>query len=286
MSEPTIIELTHTGAAGFDGITPIELRRDDFAVKDQRFYSATIEAGGVIPADFWGLFTESEVKVVAIACESLSSRSVARVAASNGAPDVYRQEVDLTPAFQSVFTSATDLIRLRVPAPGAGSSERNVVTLIVNVLNERQAADYSKSRLPNGQHRRYRVLRTDGVGFILNPTSHLLPQFEYLASTQTMVAMTDVHGFVSVREIARPGSDGVYVWARFTGIAGGTGDVYLIDARTGEEYLVDAGLVRAKWSTPFWVSRDDRIGFRSSNPPDGYEVAVELSVGPTTSRRF
>jgi len=285
MSEPTIIELTHTGAVGFDGTSPIELTRDDFTIKNQRFYSATIEAGGVVPADFWGLFTESDVKVVAIACETLSPASLARVGAKGGAPDVYREEIDLTPAFQSVYTSATDVIRLLVPIPSADSGERSVVTLIVNALNEEQAAEFARTRGPEGRHSRYRVLRTDAVGFSLAPNIALQPQFDYLASTQTMVATTNSQGFIAVSEIARPGADGVYVWVRYTGIGGGTGDVYLIDARTGEEYQVATGLVRSQWSAPFWISRDDRIGFRSSNPPVGFEVAVEVSVSPPSGRR-
>lgn len=286
MSEPTVIRLTHTGAAGFTGVDVIDLTRDDFAVVDQRYYTATIQAGGVVPADFWGLFRGSGIKLVAVAAESYSPMSVARVGASDSIADVFREEVDLTPTFQSVFMTPNDILRLSAPPQAAGSGERAVITLVVNTLNERQAADYARDRLQRqARHSRYSIRRTDQAAFALNTMDALLPAFTYDEPSQTMIAETDAQGYVSLREIARPGASGVYLWFRFTGIAAGAGDVFNISARTAEENALATGLTVGVWSEPFWFSRDDRFGFRSTPPPAGLEVGVDIAVSPPGGRR-
>ena len=287
MSEPTVIRLTHTGAAGFTGVDVIDLTRDDFTVVDQRYYSATIQAGGVVPADFWGLFRSSGIKLVSVAAEGYSAISVARVGAGDGVADVFREEVDLTPTFQSVLMTSNDILRLSVPPQAAGSGERAVVTLVVNTLNERQAADFAKERLQRqARHSRYAIRRTDQAAFALNTAVALQPVFTYDESSQTMLAETDAQGYVSLREIAAPGASGVYLWFRFTGIAAGAGDVFNISARTAEENALATGLTVGVWSDPFWFSRDDRFGVRSTAPAGDLTVGVEIAVSPPSDRRI
>lgn len=287
MSEPTVIRLTHTGAAGFTGYDVIELTRDDFTAVDQRYYTATVDAGGIVPADFWGLFRSSGIKLVAVAVEGFSPASVARVSASDAAPDVYREEIDLTPAFQSVLMTSDDIMRI---GAAHGSSppegERAVITLLVNSLNERQAAAYAQDRLQRQpRDRRYLITRTDQAPFSLLTTEHLELDYSYDEESQTMVAETAAQGYIRLRDLVRPGAGGVYLWFRFTGIGAGAGDVFNISARTRESNALQTGLTVGVWSAPFWFSRDDRFGLASTAPADGRAVGVEIAVSPPTERK-
>ncbi|MCA9718081.1 MAG: hypothetical protein KC468_25645, partial [Myxococcales bacterium] len=234
MAEPIVIELRATGPA-FDGASAIPITRDDFKVTNQRLYQADIPSGGVIPADFFGLLNAAQVKLVAVASRQFNPKSVARVTSADASPDLYREEIDLSPRFQSVFMSSNDVLRIRMVPPNPATGDRNIVTLVVNAMSENEALEYARNRLrPDNAHRRFRIIRTDNSAFAATPNAHINPNFTYLDTTKTFEVETTTQGYISLRDLTNPGADGVYAWVRFTGIAGGTGEVLQVDARTEE----------------------------------------------------
>jgi hypothetical protein len=134
---------------------------------------------------------------------------------------------------------------------------------------------------------RHRIVREDDLGFALATTNPLLASgFDYSASIGYLTASTSGQGYVGVKELVSRGSEGAYVRVRFTGIADGEGDVYLIDPRTDESRAVQSGLKSPLWSEPIWLAREDRLGFRSSAPPANTKAAVEFEVSEVRQRRL
>ena len=111
MAEPIVIELNKD--TDFDGVSPITLTRDDFAVTEKRYYKANVPGpAGLIASDLFGLFQSSSPKLVGLASSSFNPQSVARVISSD-ATGTMREEIDLTPHVQHVLVFPGDKLAIR-----------------------------------------------------------------------------------------------------------------------------------------------------------------------------
>lgn len=283
MSEPIIIELS--SQAPWDGTTALEITRDDLASRGGRFYAATIEAGGVIPADLFGLMSATSPKLVSIASTSESPYTVARVVPFGTNVNVFREHLDLRPRFQTVFLSALDTLRIQSD-PELVAVTPHTITLVVNELNEAQALAIARRDLrPVDRTRRFRLLREDNSAWTLDPETVLDLDWSYDApGSRYMTATTAAQGLVSIRSMYDTRFEGVYAWVRFTGIAGGSGEIHQVDPRTKEQRAIETGITTLQWSSPIFLGYDDLIGFRTSVPPPDGTVSVEIELSHVRSR--
>jgi hypothetical protein len=160
------------------------------------------------------------------------------------------------------------------------------VTLIVNELSEAEAVRYAADTLrPTGRTIRAAIIRNDAQAFAVNTDGPLLTSpFTYNMSTGYLSSTVGSQGYVSVQDLVDPGSEGVYVWVRFTGIGPGDGDIHLVDPRSDDSNPVELGLKSTLWSKPIWMSREDRLSFRTTAPPPGKQTAVEFEVSHVRPR--
>jgi len=282
MSEPMIFKITNQSA--WDGTTLVDITREAFQ-QEGRLYTTTIEQGGLLLGDFFGLFSGSAPKLVAIAVDSYDPRVRAHVTPNNDS-DHYRQVVDLTPVYQSVFMTGTDVLRVRSTGPGLLWAGSRKVTLVVNELSEAEAVRCVAGSLNTKQRmRRARILRSDDQPFLIHPQKLLTTGFTYDLNSGYLEATVANQGWVSVQDLVDPGSEGVYVWVRFTGLGIGTGEVHRFDDRTDESLAVAVGLKCLEWSTPIWLSRDDRLCFQTAGSAGDAPLAVDLEVSHVSQRR-
>jgi len=278
MSEPLIFEIRNVGP--WDGSTVVSLTRDDFT-RAGNYYTGNVGVGGVIKSDFFGLMAATVPKLVSIAVQTYDPNAFARVTRADA--DVFGVQLDLTPAFQTVMLAAGDVLRINT-AGGPGATD--AVLLMVNEMSEAEFTAYSSRELrPRSRTSRLRVTRGDTAEFTLAPSAPLVPSFDYNPANGYLEAITVSQGYISVQQLARTGSEGVYVWVRYTGLGAGAGEVHVVDARTDESRLVQDLLVSTLWSDSIWLSRDDRLAFRSSAPPAGSAVCLEIEVSPVRQRR-
>ena len=81
----------------FDGTTEIESNRAGFTAVSPRYYTKSLTGPvGQISGDFFGFFSPWTPKLVGAALSTFNPQSVLRVIAKDN-PDVFREEVDLTP---------------------------------------------------------------------------------------------------------------------------------------------------------------------------------------------
>ncbi len=281
MAEPMIFKITNQSA--WNGTKLVDITRDAFQQKG-RYYTTTIDEGGALRGDFFGLMSSSAPKLVSVAVDSFDPLVRARVTPEFD-DDNYREELDLTPAFQTVFMASTDVIRV-VSAASQHAGSR-ILTLIVNELSEAEAVRYAALRQrPRGRTLRARITRDDNQPFTNTTSQPLLSSpLSYNLSLGYLVATVSGQGYVSVKDLVDPGSEGVYVWVRFTGIAQGSGEVYLVDPRTDEFRSLESGLQSPIWSKAIWLAREDRLTFRTTNPDPNSEAAVECEVSHVRQRR-
>ena len=268
----------------WNGVTVVDLARDDFEVNG-RHYKATAPAGGAIRGDFFGFLSGTTTKLVSIAANTLDPRVRATVTPELY-PDRLRGEVDLTPVYQSMLMSSTDVLRIVSQDGDAGTRE---ITIIVNELSEAEAVGIAAQLMPARRMLRHRITRNDngGFGLVVN-TPLLTSSFTYSPSLDYLTATVGGNGYVSVKDLLPPRGDGggAYVRVRFTGIGGGTGDVYYVDPRTDDNKVVASGLESPLWSDPIWLAREDRLAFRSDPGLGGKQAAIEFEVLPQTHRRI
>ena len=118
----------------WDGATIVDLSREDFEVKG-RHYKGNASSGGAIRGDFFGFLSGTTTKLVSIAANTLDPRVRATVTPELY-PDRLRGQVDLTPVYQSMLMSSTDVLRIVSQDGDAGTRE---ITIIVNELSEAEA---------------------------------------------------------------------------------------------------------------------------------------------------
>jgi len=271
-SEPIAFRIENT--VDWDGVTPVSLQRGDFDVVDQRYYVGSLEApAGTITADFFGVFSALSPKLVGIASSSTNPMSVLRVL-SSGEPDVFREEIELSPRMVHVPVFAGD--RLAIVTHESGSTSLELVVTELSDRDHVQLASVTSSKGHSG--RRIRIIRTGGSGFDHVPTTETWqPALSWDASRGTLIAYEVVNGVIPARDLCMsPRAEGCYVSVRYSGIGDGAGRLFVVDGHLREAKEVQDGLKSGEWSKVTFLARDDLLGL--SSPGDGDSVVCDLEV--------
>jgi hypothetical protein len=266
-SEPLIFNMIKEG--DFDGVTLIDKKRQDFIAQAGRVYSINLAgAAGQIAGDFFGFFTDNTPKSVSIAGVTWNPQSVARVISKDD-PDVFREEIDLTPQMVHVPMYPGD--RLGILTRDGG---RTCVQIVVTDLSEGEHVTLALQSKPSAFTRRLRLIRGDGQRFDHEPlTSTFQPDFSWDVTTNMLIATTVQNGVIPARDLCLyPRFQGCYVSVRFAGIGVGDGKLYVIDGHLREAWEAQATLKNGEWSKPIFVSHDDHIGLYSPTPAGGVVV--------------
>jgi len=273
-SEPIAFRIDNT--VDWDGVTPVELKREDFRVFDQRYYIGALEApAGTLTADFFGVFSALTPKLVGVASSSSNPLSVLRVISGDG-PDVFREEVELSPQMVHVPVFAGD--RLAIVTHEAGSTS---LEFVVTELSDRDHVQLANTAAKSAGGRRVRIIRTGGSGFNQVPTSETWqPALSWDASRGVLVGYEVVNGVIPARDLCMsPGAEGCLVSVRYSGIGNGVGRLFVVDGHLREALEVQDGLKSGEWSKVAFVGRDDFIGLSSPGPVgDGDAVVCDLEL--------
>ncbi len=279
MSEPYTIVLQQS--ALFDGTTPISGTiggsNSDFTISN-RTYTRTLDGGGLVPADFWGLFSADSPKVVGISARTRNPHDLARVV-SGGAFDQFREQVDLRPIVQHVIMyPGDDLALLTV--------ERGIpVELLVQPLSESDHVDWSKRYGMLGRTRRYRITRGDQSGWQpgANPPPLALT-WGWNATTGINEATVTTQGVFPLSSFFESVVEGVEAWVRVSG----AGAIILRVREGGPNGAVqdiNTNLGEGNWSERIHLGFDDLIQIETGDPPAGKTVQVDIEFGPPRHRR-
>jgi len=274
-AEPYKITLSKEG--NFDGTTPMEFERSSFAVQDQKIYSRSIEGpAGLIGADFFGLLSKSSAKVVGISGSTWNPASVARVL-TTGAPEPFRQEVQLTPEMTHVVLFPGD--QLGIVTSGEG---RPIVHLVINDLSESEHVAMALRRDLGPHATRYRLIKDDNTGFSPGVTgSDQTPPFEWDPSSNIMVARIQTSGRIPMGHFGHyPKHQGCFASFRVSGgNSPGASEICVIEPQRNGYAIVQSGLPDMEWSKVVYLSHDDKIGFQTQSPAGGVpEVVIDIDL--------
>lgn len=273
MAEPIVIELNKE--TDFDGVSPIALTRDNFAVSGQRYYKATVPGpGGIVGSDLFGLFQGSSPKLVGLASSSFNPQSVARVISSD-ATGTMREEIDLTPYVQHVLVFPGDKLAIRTMDGG-----RVQVILVVNELNEGENVQYALGHETYAQWRRFRILRETGVPFApALPGPDWRPTFTFNPISSLLFSNDNGTGPIPTSDLSLyPRHQGVFIAIRYSGNGAVAGKLHLVDPETRQARVVQSNLTTVRWSRVQFVSHDDLIALEASPLVVGAKLAVDIEV--------
>ena len=275
VSEPYTIVLQQ--AAVFDGTTLIGGTRSDFSVSN-RTYTRNLDGGGVVPADFWSLFSADSPKIVGISARTRNPYDIARVI-TGGTFAQFREEIDLRPLVQHVIMYPGDQLALQTIDRGIP------VELLVQPLSESDHVGWAKRYEPLARTRRFRITRGDQSGWNpgANPPPLVFnwawdPTTGFNSTTTTNQGAFPLSSFFGSRVI-----EGVEAWVRVSAIGGGA--VYVrAGGPNGGAQLISGGLADGQWSDRFHVGFDDLIQVNTDDPELG-NVRVDIEFGPPRHRR-
>lgn len=262
MSEAITIELNAEG--DWDGSSLVNLNRDNAIVIGKRYYKFNISGPhGVLAADLGGLFSVVSPKLVAVAYSSWNPQSFCRVIASDAASS-FRQEITLKPAMQFVVMYPGDRLAFST------QDERGQVVLVVNELNESEAAQWGRHHLPYTMPTRFRIIRRTGASFVPNTANLWQPIFGYDPTSGALIAEDDSAGMIPASTLCLyPRFQGCYVSVRYAG-SNGMGSLRIVDNLTRRDWAVPGALQDVRWSRVAYISHDDGIALDAQpvNPGD------------------
>ncbi|GEM_PF-5397482 len=258
----------------WDGVTPSGLQRKDFTIHGQRYYVSSIEApAGRIGADFFGVFSSLTPKLVGIASSSSNPMSVARVVSTDD-PDVFREQVSLSPQLSHVSMFPGDHLAIVTHEDGICSLE-----FVVTEFSDQEHIELALRSKPPATGRRIRIIRTGGTGFNHQPTANTWqPALKWDTSRRVLAAYEVVNGIIPARDLCMsPGAEGCYLSVRYSGLAGGEAQLFVLDGHLREPFQVEGKLKSGVWSKVAFVGRDDFVGLSSAGP-DGDSKAVVCDI--------
>ncbi|MCB9756735.1 MAG: hypothetical protein H6713_43005 [Myxococcales bacterium] len=275
MSEPYTIVLQQ--AAVFDGTTLIGGTRSDFSVSN-RTYTRNLDGGGVVPADFWSLFSADSPKIVGISARTRNPYDIARVI-TGGTFAQFREEIDLRPLVQHVIMYPGDQLALQTIDRGIP------VELLVQPLSESDHVGWAKRYEPLARTRRFRITRGDQSGWVpgANPPPLVLgwawdPVTGFNSATTTNQGVFPLSSFFGPRVV-----EGVEAWVRVSGVTGA--NVYVrAGGPNGSVQLISGTLTEGHWSDRFHIGFDDLIQIATAAPQNA-SVQVDIEFGPPRHRR-
>ena len=271
-SESIVIELNKD--TDFDGVSPIALTRDDFAVSGRRYYKANVPGpGGLVPADLFGLFSSVSPKLVGLASSSFNPMSVARIISSD-ATGTFREEIDLTPQVQHVLMFPGDKLAILTKDGG-----RVQVIVVANELNEAEAVQYALAHETYAQWRRFRIIRQTGVPFAPNLGTVWRPTFTFDPLSSLLVSTDNGTGTIPVSDLCLyPRHQGCYISIRYSGNGAGGGNFHIAEPTTGQALVAETNLTAVLWSKVQFVSHDDMIALEAAPSVAGAKLVVDIEL--------
>lgn len=288
--EPYTIILESSDA--FDGSTPIAGSRDVDFEQDGRTYRRVNLSGpqGIVPADFWGLFTAQSPKLVSISGGDLNPLTTVWPVSEN---QTVREVVDLRPGHQTILLHPNDRLAIRTTE----TTRPHRVELVINDVGEADHVAWARRYGVEERSMRFRITRTDGLGFTKTPAAAPIvndpADWTWNEGKRINAADTSIQGPVLVSAFSRNGMampggrlEGAEVFVRFTGYGGaGTGKVFLVEGFQRYAFEVESGLAAGQWSKPIHVGFDDHLCFETPTPDNGNVISVDIEVGPPRHRK-
>jgi hypothetical protein len=272
-AEPHKFILTKDGE--FDGQTLMDFERGAFQAVSTRIYSIDFTGnGGVINADFFGVFSDLTPKIVGVSGGTWNPYSTARVV-TQGTPEPFRQEVQLTPEMTHVVMYPGDSLAITTHGEG-----RPTVQLVVNELSESEHVTQALTSHPTAIAHRYRIINTSGAGFLPDPGGVIFePAFAWSATDNIMkVVVNGASGPIPASYLCPyPNFQGCYVSVRYAKMASDDGKVHLVEGQLRDSIVIQESLRNVEWSKVFFVSHDDHISLETPGP-DGNAVIADLEL--------
>lgn len=286
--EPITIVLE--GEEPFDGSSLITGDRNSFEQSPgfPRTYRRNLTGNyGVVPADFWGLFTAHSPKVVSISGGNGDPLVTAAIIAENTTgTDFNRQLITLSPRLQHVLLGPHDRLALRT----RDDTRPNRIELLVNDASESDHQAWARRYDASPVTRRFRISRSDNANFQHLPTGTVMistaDAWGWNFSARLNTSETDQSGPIPVSAFFDEPLDGAEMWVRFSGYTGaGAAKLYLVEGAQRYAFELEGSLSVAQWSRPFHVGFDDLISFETPTPEAGKFIFVDIEIGPQRHRR-
>ncbi len=276
MSEPRLIKLSKAG--DYDGSsTVLAIPRNDLVqIAGGRVYTATAPAvGSVVPADFFGIFSEESPKLVGVAFSSENPRSVARVLDPSGR---VREEMNLSREYQYVLMHAQDRLGLSTFESSPAHVPTTELFLEVNELSERDHMRWALAHPPQYVHTRLRLQRR--IGFVESLTAPpFLPNFTWDAANNFLLSTDPADGPIPIGHLSQfPRRFGTLVSIRYSN-SNNDGKVTTVDLATRAPFQLQTGLEDGRWSRTFYLAHTDMLSLSATvNPAGGPQVVCDIEL--------
>lgn len=255
MSEPRQVHLRKTG--NFDGTSAISLVRDrDLVAANGLVYVANLTGpAGLIPADFWGLFSAERPKLVGVAFASANPRSVARVVSVAGR---VREEVNLTPGFQYVMMHGQDQLAVTTAESSGVHVPSLELHLEVNEVSEADHVQWALAHPPGRIHTRFKLIRHGSFDLVATGPP-FMPSFVWDPVEHLFTSSDVTNGPIPIAALSPfPRSFGTLVSVRYSN-SNSDGQVVTVESSSRAYYTLQSAIPNGRWSRVFYASHDDLI---------------------------
>lgn len=274
MAEPYSFRLTKT--SNFDGSTPITLTRADLKSEGQRLYLGTLDGpGGIVDADFFGLFSPQSPKLVGLALSSFNPTSVVRVIDTGGR---MREQVNLTQSVQYVLLHGGDRLAVLTRESASGPEDPVELSLFVNELSEREHVAWALAHPPAPVHTRLRIIRTQG-SFEHVVAGGWIPSFEWDKPSSLLTVTDDAHqGPIPISALSPyPRRFGVLLTVRYAG-SNNDGKVQIVENLSRQIWVAQSGLQDVRWSRVQYAAHDDMLLLEATPAFAGRPLVCDIEL--------
>ncbi|MBK8262610.1 MAG: hypothetical protein IPK80_14910 [Nannocystis sp.] len=159
-------------------------------------------------------FSDVTPKLIGVASSNWNPQNVARMLAKDN-PDIFREEVDLTPHMAYLVMYPGDTLAIRTQDGG-----RVCVQIVVTELAESEHVSLALGTPPEPQWRRFRLIRDLSGGFSHLPLNNTYsPPFHWDPGLSMLVTNAIGDGPIPARDLCMyPTFQGCYVSVRYAGI--------------------------------------------------------------------
>lgn len=254
MFEPRQVLLHKAG--NYNGTSPIALVRDRDLVATGLVYVATVNGpAGIVPADFWGIFSAERPKLVGVAFSSSNPLSIARVVSVTGR---VREEINLRPDFQYVTMHGQDQLAIVTHEGSPAQIPSTELHLEVNEVNEADHTAWALAHPPRRIHTRFKLARrTPFVKQLIG--APFIPTFIWDPVAYMFVSTDTADGPIPI-SVLSPFSRGygTLVSLRYSN-SNNDGRIVTVESITRAEYELQSAIPNGRWSRVFYASHDDMI---------------------------
>ena len=256
-----------------DGVTPLQVTISDFERVGGRHYKLKVPGPfGIIPANFFGLFSATTPKLVGVASRTWNPMNVARIVSGEDV-DEFRQELDITPRLQHAGMFGGDRIAVKT-----NDGNRTKIYLTVNEMSDENHVRFALANRERHQWRRFRIIRDTGTGFIADFSANpWIPQFAWHAGSNMLVTHDNGEGPIPIRALGLyPRNVGCFYTVRFANVDT-HGQLNAYEPETGTHRILDE-FANMTWSKVQFGSHDDHLVLASHGPIQGTKVVADIEV--------